>query len=345
MKRYTFFFQSVLFLALFFCVDAKVFAQAPTGSPDGPGNGLSALTLNVTPSFPEPFETVTATAKVSGVNIDALPVAWLLGGKVKGSGVGMKSFTFKVGDVGSATLLRVEVLTPESDFGLLTKETTIRPSDADVLWEADTYTPPFYKGKALPTSQSSVKIIAMPQFMERGARINPKNLIYKWKKGYSYGENDSGTGKNFFSYTAGYASNADGITMTISNLSGTLSVKKTIDIPVYEPKIVFYEKKPLENVRYEHALSEHLNLKEKEVILSAVPYFFSFSTPNVSYSNMDFVWQMDGKTLVPLPDRKFEFVFRKPEKGRGQANIQLKVTNNDRNLQSKLENLTLSYAN
>jgi hypothetical protein len=64
-----------------------------------------------------------------------------------------------------------------------------------LLWQAnDAYVPPFYKGKALLTEGSDVKIVAMPEIKSGSGTINPKNLTYSWKKDYTNDPDGSGYG-------------------------------------------------------------------------------------------------------------------------------------------------------
>ena len=73
----------------------------------------------------------------------------------------------------------------------------MQPTSVDVLWSAYSYTPPFYKGKALAPSRGSVVLVALPQLVTRnGSPIEPKNIIYTWsRRGVILGKS-SGLGKN-----------------------------------------------------------------------------------------------------------------------------------------------------
>jgi len=43
------------------------------------------------------------------------------------------------------------------------KEIVIEPAQLDILWEStDSYVPPFYEGKALPSIESTIKVVALP---------------------------------------------------------------------------------------------------------------------------------------------------------------------------------------
>lgn len=334
MKQYNLF---ISFLCGVFCFTLLSIFFTNTASAQGAGN----FNVRLTPPFPGPSEVVTAEVISNLINVNTTPITWLLNRKIRLQGVGKSSFTFKTGEVGSVTLFRVEVTTEQ--VGVVAKDIEIRPSDVDILWEADTYTPPFYKGRALPTSKSYIKMVGIPHFVATSGKVAPENLVYQWKKTYTPNPNDSGLGKNTYLYRGGYSLNEDVVDTVISTADNKISVSKKTKISIREPKIVFYERRPLEGVRYENFLGGSFDLKEKELTLRAEPYFFSFS--NADNNSADFTWQLDGKKLETDPDKKSEFTLRKPENGSGRAGITLKIENTRYDLQSASKNISLSYTN
>lgn len=304
-----------------------------------PNNG--SFDIELSPEFPRPLQEVTAKIISGSFNVDGAAITWVLNGKVQLEGVGKRNLTFTTGEAGSAVSLRVEINT--DDFGLLSKEFEVRPSDVDILWEADTYTPPFYKGKALPTSQSYIKMVGVPNFVGEKGNVDPKNLIYSWKKTYTPNPDDSGIGKNIYLYRGTYTFNSNTIETVVSTTDGALAVSKKTKVSIYEPKILFYERKPLEGIRYENSLGGLFNMKEKEVTLRAEPYFFSFINPD--NNGAVFAWRLDGKKLEVNPDKKAEFTLRKPDTGSGSAGISIGIENSGYDLQKASKNISLSYTN
>lgn len=295
--------------------------------------------VTLSPQFPGPLEEVTAEIVSSGINVNASSITWFLNGKASLSGVGKRNFTFKTGEVGSFTSLHIEINTKE--YGLLTKDIEIQPSDVDILWEADTYTPPFYKGKALPSSQSYIKAVAVSKFITKNGKVKAEDLMYRWKKSYTPNPNDSGIGKNTYIYRGTYTFNANTIETTISTPNNELSLSKKIVVNIIEPKIVFYEDRPLEGVRYESALSGSVNMKAKEITLQSAPYFFSFS--NADNNGAVFTWRVDGKRHDINTEKKSSFVIRAPDTGTGSAGVALEISNRGYDLQKASKNITLSY--
>src|SRR3989344_1173365 len=60
---------------------------------------------------------------------------------------------------------------------LFLASTTTHAQSVDLLWQGETYTPPFYKGKSLWSNQSRITFFAMTNGLG-----NPANLSYKWTK-------------------------------------------------------------------------------------------------------------------------------------------------------------------
>ena len=137
----------------------------------------SSVLVNVAPENPTPFEDVNITLNSYASNLDSVLITWSVNGKNILSGIGKKSFSLKTGPAGSTSIVTVVVSLPDGD---ITKTITIKPSVMTLLFQAnDSYVPAFYRGKALPTLGSEIKVVAMPEIG------NPKNMTYAWQKDYT----------------------------------------------------------------------------------------------------------------------------------------------------------------
>lgn len=301
----------------------------------------SFVNISLSPTNPGPNMDITATVSSFQANVDAVNITWYINGQKKLSGFGKKNFTFKTGDVGDILTLQASLET--DTYGTLKKEILVLPNTLDVLWEADTYTPPFYKGKPLPSSQSSVRVTALPRFIDQNNLIDASSIIYVWKKGYFKDQESSGFGKNAFVYKTGYTFNDDEITVTATTQDKSVSITKKIPIHIYEPKIVFFKNNPIEGIRYENALVDIFTYKENELTVHAVPFFFSLS--DINNNSASFLWKLDGKSLAINPENKAEFTLRKPEKGSGKYQLKLDINNMGYDLQTASKGLTLVYDN
>src|SRR3989344_1490686 len=73
--------------------------------------------------------------------------------------------------------------------------TSINAQSIDILWQGETYTPPFYKGKTLLSTQSGITLVAIPHGLGSSANLN-----YKWTRNGTVLGNISGRGKNTLTF-------------------------------------------------------------------------------------------------------------------------------------------------
>jgi hypothetical protein len=118
----------------------KTQAQIPVGLEE-------RLTLNTIPEKPGANQDVYAEIESYAIDLSRSQVTWLINGVIKKQGFGERTFSFKTGPLGSSMNLRVVAISPQGQS--IEEEIVIQTSEVDLIWKADSYTPPFYKGKAL----------------------------------------------------------------------------------------------------------------------------------------------------------------------------------------------------
>jgi len=156
--------------------------------------------------------------------------------------------------------------------------------ELDLLWEALTSTPFNYKGKALTSSESLIKVSAIPNF----GGISASRLFYEWQLNNKKMLKASGLGKDTFTFQSSKVFNIDSVKVIVSDMNKESVISKRIRIKINEPKLIFYEEHPLKGPLYEKALGTELNLLNNELALRAEPYFFS-------KVNLLYDWKMNGK--------------------------------------------------
>src|SRR3989338_2837562 len=267
------------------------------------------ILLEISPENPRPQELVRASIESFSIDLDrASQITWFLNGEVVNRGVGVKEITFNAGSLGSRSF--VEVIVQSIERGTVNKSITIRPTEVDLLWQADSYTPLLYKGKALPASDTEITIIAIPQFINsNGRKLKTNELIFTWEKDGKILSRESGRGKN------------------------------TIKIRV--PKIIFYENDPIFGIKYEKAITNTFNLLNKEVMITAHPYFFS-SRERIS-SDFDYLWKVDGSKVSGSPDDESSIVLRQESEGEGAVKIAFSIQNINRILQSAQSSFSVIF--
>ena len=170
MRKSTNIILSFSVLALFF-VGSIANAQLP--------GAASIVTIQVIPKIPAPNQEVLVTLESFSADLNRAEIVWFLNGKRQQRGTGLKTLQFKVGEVGSSSRLNITITTQTGK--IINEELIFRPADVDILLTAHTYIPPFYRGRALPSSKSKITLTAVPKFVTtNGTRLSPDNLVYTW---------------------------------------------------------------------------------------------------------------------------------------------------------------------
>ena len=256
--------------------------------------GLSELndfSISVSNFYPFPNEEITA--KIQGANFDfwRANIKWTLNGKTILQGKADDEIKFKVGGLGTSASLTAVIKTQNGES--IRKSITLRPTDIDIIWQADTYTPYFYKGKSFISPLSNATVAAIPYFVFQGKKIAPENLLFKWYLNDDF--QTKGWGKDSFAFNAGLFSGADReARVEISSQNETLIQQKTLRIPVRNPQINFYEYNSFEGVESAKTISGFKIASGEYSQFIAEPYF----VPNDKTRELEFEWKINGQKIA-----------------------------------------------
>ncbi len=300
----------------------------------------SVLFIKISPEIPGAYEEVTASVSSPSINLDIASISWSLDGKKFSSNVGQKSITFKTKGVGEKTTV---VATATLGNTFLGDTATINPSEVDLLWEAtDLYTPPFYKGKALPTSESSIKVTVVPSvFRSNGVAYKTGELSYKWSRNGEILGSLSGRGASTLSFKNDYLKREESIGIETRNTSAVKIGRGEVVVRIVDPKILFYEKNPILGVLYNKSLFNSVNLSNEELSLVAEPYFISPKDKNSS--KIKYTWSLNGATVATNSKNPNILIVRQQTGVGGEANVSLEITNPSKILLSATNNLMLNF--
>ncbi|HUD04041.1 MAG TPA: hypothetical protein VMR73_00930 [Candidatus Paceibacterota bacterium] len=294
------------------------------------------MLINVVPSAPAPNSTVYLQAQSSSFDIDSAYITWTVNGQVFAQGTGDKNISVPTGPLGSPMQITVNATTQNS--GVFSASTAINPSSIGLIWEADTYTPPFYQGKTMRAWGASYKVVAVPEVALNGVLAKPDSLVYKWSKNNSVDGDVSGYGKyvyqgdNSISYTRG----GDDISVTVSTSDGTVVGESSITVPVTQAAILIYEDNPLYGVLYNQALDTE-TLSGDSISLRAEPFFFSLPT----VATQSLVWTLNGNA-VPDFDGSPSITFARQNKTAGQAVVEASLQSPFALLQGAQKSVTIN---
>lgn len=271
----------------------NVVAQSPANILSG--ERQDTVTLQTDPRFPEPHEEVTVTAQGNEFLIDDTSVAWTVNGKLVREGVGIDSITLTAGEVGEPTQVSVTILKRNGDA--VNESVVIKPTQIDLIWEADSYTPPFYKGKALRAPTGNARVVALVRATDQNGNIIPtEDLFFKWIFNGRPLVEFSGYGENIFPSDVSPRRNTVAVEISTRNGRSDMVTREEITIPNRNPEILLYKRTPLGGVNYAEALDESTQIQTEEVTFVAEPYYFDMKNMNIG--GLNYIWSLNGDEVA-----------------------------------------------
>lgn len=283
----------------------------------GVGSNISA---NISPSDPAPGSTVVITLTGFGFDSNKALYEWSQDGIVRKIGQGENKFSFQIGQLGKPT--RINVFVSLNQRQIAEKSFYFEPSEINLLWQAETLTPPFYQGKARASAGAKIKILATPYIINQaGKKERVQDLIYNWFIGDTLNKEGSGQGKNVFSAQTNPNDSQLKVTLKVTAKSGGSGANKTLIIYLDKPELAFYEQRPLEGANYGKQIIDNYELYGDESSFVAVPFFW----PLKYLEDITYAWTVNSLP-VPNKERADTLTVRQPSSGSGLNQIGLQVS-------------------
>ena len=296
------------------------------------------ISVNIAPRNPNPNETTTITLSSFAANLDSVLITWSVDGTVSSAGIGKKSFSLQAGTAGSQKRVTVKISMPD---GEINKTITIRPSVMTLLWEAtDSYVPPFYKGKALLSEGSDVKVVAMPEIRVGTTMANPKNMTYSWKKDYNPDQQASGYGKSFYVYTSDYLERSTNISVVAQTIDQTFSSEASINPASVNPKISFYRRDFSLGTLWDQALTNGHQIVGDDTVV-AVPYYIS--PKEIRTPSLIFRWYINESPVNAKSYFKNIMPLKVEDGMSGTAELRLDIENTDKIFQTASHKIDVQF--
>ncbi len=314
---------------LFICSALSVSAQART----------TDLILSLSPKYPMPNQSVTATLSSFAIDLNKANISWSVSGTESAVGIGKKTFSFDMGNVGEPLSIQARIDTVDGQS--LVKNILATPAEVDMLWEGDdSYAPPFYKGRTLVTGEGTFKVVAIPNITTSYGHLNPNNVSYTWVKDANNQPSVSGWGKNYFIFKNSYLDKDNVIEVTASDISGNTSAGGRITLQTVAPEILFYENNPKLGTNYATAITNGFTINNIGESFAVEPYFFS--SKNIDNGDLAFDWSInDIPTQTPSP---INILSIKPNSGEsGIAKIAVAITNTKSLFQTLTKELRINF--
>ncbi len=276
----------------------------------------------VAPETPGPNQTVYLEAQGVGSFIGSASITWSQNGTVVKSGVGERQYSFTTGPLGSRTTIAVTI---NSSRGSFSNQWVFSPSLVNLIWEADTTIPPLYRGKALYSAGSNLRVVAYPIVYSGSARIAQSALTYQWSRNGEAESLASGLGRSGFAFSGDQLRTQEEV--QVDAYYGAAKVAHgQITIPASEPMVLLYPRDPLRGELFDAAIPSAIRLNGNELTLQAEPYYFSEEAKAGGLLN--YAWTLGGEETSGPDSARGILTLRQTGTGTGQAALQVVLQNN-----------------
>lgn len=250
------------------------------------------LGITMNPPYPRAEERVRLSLEGYAVDLDRSMVVWYVDGDEAARGAGLRDFEIDAGDLGTEQVVRVVAEESTGTLGL--GEAILRPADVTLLWEADSYTPPFYRGRALPGSGSVIRAIAVPDLRRGSASVREEDIVFSWyRDGARFA---SGRGRSSLFFPGPALFDTDRIEVVAESLDGTIAARAGTTLRGEDPRLELYEHHPLFGTLYHRAFVGTVLNTEEEQKIATVPFF---APTNPRDPSLIYDWQVGGTVITP----------------------------------------------
>src|SRR3989344_3364405 len=176
----------VFFLALALALPAYAQSLIPSAP--------SSIVLKMNPRYPLPGETVNVSVQSSFINLAESTITWRIGDDIIQEGRGIQNINVTAGAIRTRTNISVQ---GQGDLAEASARARISPAKVDLIWESDSYTPPFYLGRALPSAGALLRFEALAHMKTADGRDIPAGEIrFTWRRNGAVILSASGLGKS-----------------------------------------------------------------------------------------------------------------------------------------------------
>jgi len=277
------------------------------------------IVVELDPRVPGPYEKVDLTLKSFVINPDTSYITWIENGENVGAETGLKQMTVTTGDIGEPVFIEIRIRYQQLDE--VVKRIRLQPGSLDLLWQAEnSYTPPFYRGKALPSSESTLKVLALPFDFSDNDQYN-----YVWEYQAQVDQAASGFRQNIYRIDNRFFDKGFLIDVTATRRDGGFQATKELSLPRYDPEVHF--------IAY---------INDDYVLVEAVPYYFS---TNFFSRDVLLEWEIDRVPYFsdPSDDLRYNQIFLSPADGSGSSRVEAKILHDTKLLQEAERGITVRY--
>ena len=269
--------------------------------------------ISFSPRFPQPGEDVTVRVSTNTFNPVGASITWIIDDVEDSSVKNQLSFSLKAKESGEDTTVKAFIKSGSDIFAV---ENTLMSDKIDIIVEAATIVPGFYKGRPLPGAGSTVYISAIPDTDTSAA-----SLFYTWRIGSQtlYGGSVQGKQRAEVVLENGREKI---VRVSIAKEDGTTVGEKVVRINDTKPITRFYKENLLRGTDA-IAVDDTLFLEEEEVGVQAIPYFVN---KNIQEEGVGvYEWRLNNRTVQNPGSDPFSIALRKS--GSGKTSLDFSVRN------------------
>lgn len=271
-----------------------------------------SASLTVTPNTPLPESPVTVGLSAYAIDQNGATIRWYVNGVEEIDARDMREITIMTGTLGNNTSVRA-VLTPQNGVPISVTR-VIEPSALDIIIEADTYVPDFYKGRTLPTPGSDVRVIAVPHLS------SPRSdLYYTWTINREVLGGGPIKGQDVVTFTMPRIGNPL-LSVKVSDANGTVLASRILELEAAAPEIHFYEENELRGSQG-ISIDDAYTLENEEITIIGEPYFVSSA---LLKNNEAIEWRIDG-TMIENPQNNKQRLTLRKTGGAGSAMVEFQI--------------------
>lgn len=268
---------SICMLFVFVPLDAEAQFMLPAES----------VALALTPQFPSPNSVVSVHLTSFGTSINGASISWAIDGKIATTSANQNSIDILLKGAGESTVVEANVTAPSIGTRKLSR--TIAPGAVDIIVEPNTHVPEGYQGRALPSVDSYVRIVAVPQLFRGAARIDKKDVLFTWSINGNtlFGGAQLGTDSTTVPMPRSGVLQIDVIA---TSKDTTRVAKQTLTLRNIKPLVRFYEDSSLFGMILNSPAS--FIVGKDEITLRAEPYYLPSDA--LFGGRLAYTWTVDG---------------------------------------------------
>ncbi len=297
------------------------------------GAGLPQSSLVLEPRYPEPGDTVTVRLNDFSLNTTGAGYTWFINGQIFEAVNNLRAITLVAPPLGESVAIRA--VTTLGGGATVVANANLVSTRVDVLIEADTLVPSFYKGRTLPSSGSTIRATALP-FLTNGA-TDPAAYAYTWKLNGKVIDGGSRASVNSVTFSVGFGRTVE-LTVDVADRNGTLLVSKTTFVPISDPELYFYTVDPLQGLLEQAMLKDSIFTGE-EILVRAEPYYVS---RDLLSGNVLTEWKLNNRRITNPSSDPQEITLRRQGQ-QGSFAIGFHIRNLSQLLQGVESSVTLRF--